>query len=161
MQRFIRHLFFPRFVTRRRFPLPRLQAIEDAIGTAESHTSGEIRFVVETALPPSELWRGLGARERAQQVFADLRLWDTDARNGVLVYVLMADRDVELVADRGACGCIGQEDWEGICRIMEGHFRERRFVEGAIAGVETVGRLLARHFPGDRRDELPNQPTLL
>jgi uncharacterized membrane protein len=159
--RTLRHLLASRTATRRRFSAEVLQSIEAATVAAESRSSGEIRFVVETAFDLPDLWAGLTPRQRALQTFSDLHLWDTELRNGVLIYVLMADRDVEIVADRGAARHVPQEDWEGVCRIMERHFREQRFGEGAQAGIEAVGRLLARHFPGDKRDELPNQPVLL
>jgi len=164
MARLLRHLFATRSGTRRRFPAQLLESIEAAIKAAEARTSGEIRFVVETALEPDEVWAGLTPRERAMQTFSDLHIWNTELRNGVLVYVLLADRDVEIVADRGAAERIGQADWEGVCRAMEAHFRAGRFAEGALAGVNAVGALLETHFPADRernRDELPNQPALL
>ena len=130
---------------------------------AEARTSGEIRFVIETALDIPELVGGQSAARRAHEAFAQLRVWDSELSNGVLIYVLMADRDVEIVADRGAARRISPTEWEAACRLMESHFREGRFKEGALAGVEAVGGLLEREFPsrsGDR-DELPNQPTLL
>jgi len=164
MARLLRHLFATRSGTRRRFPAQLLESIEAAIKAAEARTSGEIRFVVETALEPDEVWAGLTPRERAMQTFSDLHIWNTELRNGVLVYVLLADRDVEIVADRGAAERVGQADWEGVCRAMEAHFRAGRFAEGALAGVNAVGTLLEKHFPADRernRDELPNQPALL
>jgi len=153
-----------RAATRRRFPVKVMESIEAAIASAETRTSGEIRFMIESALELPDLWGGVKPRERALQTFAVLHLWNTELRNGVLIYVLMADRDVEIIADRGAAQRIAQDDWEGVCRLMEGHFREARFAEGALAGVEAVGRLLERHFPaqaGHNRDELPNQPALL
>ena len=162
--RSLRHLFATRLGTRRRFPVRVLESIEAAIAAAERTTSGEIRFVVETALELTEVWSGLSPRERATQTFSDLHIWNTELRNGVLIYVLLADRDVEILADRGAAERIGQADWEGVCRAMEGHFRAGRFAEGSLAGVAAVGGLLEKHFPADRarnRDELPNQPTLL
>jgi len=162
--RTLRHLAATHAGTRRRFPAAVLQSIEAAIAAAEARTSGEIRFVVETALEMSEVWSGLMPRERALQTFSDLHIWHTELRNGVLIYVLLADRDVEIVADRGANQRIAQADWEGVCRVMEGHFRAGRFGEGSLAGVGGVADLLARHFPpqaGSNRDELPNQPALL
>lgn len=158
-----RHLCASRAATRRRFPQAVMESIETAIAAAERRSSGEIRFVVETALEISDLWARLTARERALQTFSDLHIWDTELRNGVLIYVLAADRNVEIVADKGAAAQIGQADWEAACRLMEQHFRARRFADGAIAGVEAVGGLLERHFPVQSRDrdELPNQPTLL
>jgi uncharacterized membrane protein len=162
--RTLRHLFATKVGTRRRFSAQVMDAIEAGIAAAEKTTSGEMRFVVETALELPEVWAGLSPRERAAQTFSDLHIWNTELRNGVLIYVLLADRDVEILADRGAAERIGQADWEGVCRVMEGHFREGRYSEGALAGVAGVGRLLEKHFPADRgrnRDELPNQPTLL
>jgi uncharacterized membrane protein len=158
-----RHLCASRAATRRRFPQAVMESIEAAIAAAERRSSGEIRFVVETALEIPDLWARLTARERALQTFSDLHIWDTELRNGVLIYVLAADRIVEIVADKGAAAQIGQADWEAACRLMEQHFRARRFADGAIAGVEAVGGLLERHFPVQSRDrdELPNQPTLL
>jgi uncharacterized membrane protein len=161
--RSLRHLFATRAGTRRRFTDAVDATIESAIRGAETRTSGEIRFVIETALDLPELWSGITPRERALQVFSQLRVWDTELRNGVLLYVLAADRDVEVVADRGAATRIPPAEWESVCRLIEEHFRAGRFQEGAVAGVEAVGRLLEREFPvrsGDR-DELPNQPTLL
>ena len=158
-----RHLTASRARTRRRFPGAALESIESAIGTAEKRTSGEIRFMIETALDIPDLWSRLTPRDRALQTFSDLHLWNTALRNGVLIYVLMADRDVEIVADRGAAAVIQAGEWEGVCRLIEGHFREQRFAAGAVAGVEAVGRLLEQHFPAQTpdRDELPNQPSLL
>ena len=119
--------------------------------------------MIETALDIPELWAGVTARARAEAVFAQLRVWDTELRNGVLIYVLMADRNVEIVADRGAAARISLTEWEAVCRLIEGHFRAGRFKEGAVAGVDEVGRLLEREFSARSadRDELPNQPTLL
>jgi uncharacterized membrane protein len=97
------------------------------------------------------------------QVFGQLGVWDTAANNGVLIYLLLADHVVEIVADRGIAARIAQSEWDGVCREMERHYREKRFGEGSVAGVRAVGRLLSRHFPGRRAgpDELPNQPVLL
>jgi uncharacterized membrane protein len=161
--RTLKHLFSTRAGTRARFPAALEQAISAAVSRAESRTSGEIRFVIETALELPELWSGVTPRERALQVFAQLGVWDTELRNGVLIYVLAADRDVEIVADRGAASRISPTEWEGVCRLIESHFHEGRFQEGALAGVDAVGGLLEREFPSraGNRDELPNQPTLL
>jgi uncharacterized membrane protein len=161
--RLLRHLFATRASTRRRFSDAVDAEIESAIRAAETGTSGEIRFAIETALDIAELWAGLTPRERAMQVFSQLRVWDTELRNGVLIYVLGADRDVEIVADRAAAAKIPAAEWEAVCRLIEGHFRAGRFEAGAVAGVAAVGGLLVLHFPavpGDR-NELPNQPTLL
>lgn len=161
--RTLKHLFSTRGGTRARFPAALEQAVSAAVSRAEARTSGEIRFVIETALDLSDLWSGITPRERALQVFAQLGVWDTELRNGILIYVLAADRDVEIVADRGAATRISPTEWEAVCRLIESHFREGRFQDGALAGVEAVGGLLEREFPSHsgNRNELPNQPTLL
>jgi len=165
--RFLKHVFAPPALTRRRFSPESERDIASAIAAAEQRSSGEIRLAVETALSLRDLWSGKPPRERAAEVFAQLRVWDTELRNGVLIYVLMADRDVEIVADRGAAARISLTEWESVCRLIEGHFQAGRFREGAVAGVDEVGRLLEREFSASRvhgkpdRDELPNQPTLL
>ncbi len=161
--RTIRHLCATRAGTRRRFDSETEAAIAANIREMEARTSGEIRFAVETAFDLPELWRGVTPRERAVRVFAELGVWDTELRNGVLIYVMAADRDVEIVVDRGAARLIAAPEWEAACHVMEEHFHAGRFSEGAVAGICAVGELLARHFPtrsGDR-DELPNQPVLL
>jgi uncharacterized membrane protein len=161
--RFLRHLFFTRWMTRRRFTPLALGEIEAAIRETESRHAGEIRFVVETALDLAGLADDIAPRDRALQVFGQLGVWDTEHNNGVLIYLLLADQVVEIVADRGIATRITQSEWDGVCREMERHFREGRFTEGSVAGIRGVGRLLSRHFPGRQApaDELPNQPVLL
>ena len=161
--RFLRHIFATRWTTRRRFTPRVLADIETAIRETEALHAGEIRFAVETALDTAELVDDLAPRRRAMQVFGQLGVWDTAQNNGVLIYLLMADHIVEIVADRGIAARIPQSEWDGVCSEMERHYREGRFGEGSVAGVRGVGRLLARHFPGRRggADELPNQPVLL
>jgi uncharacterized membrane protein len=159
----LRHLFATRWRTRQYFTPAVLAEIESAIAEVEARHSGEIRFVVETALDVEGLWRQVPPRTRALEVFGHLGVWDTAANNGVLIYVLFADRDVEILADRGLASRVPQEEWEQICREIEAHYREGRFAQGSVAGVRSVGRLLERHFPGQGADadELPNQPVLL
>lgn len=145
------------------FPPDVLKVIETAIWEDERRHGGQIRFAIETALEWNELRAGLSARERAIDVFSHLRVWDTERNNGVLIYVLLADRDVEIVADRGIHALAGAAAWEDICRHMESEFREGRFREGALEGVHRVGNLMAAHFPPipGARDELPNRPVIL
>lgn len=150
-------------VTRRRFPAHALTAIESAIASVESRHAGEIRFVIETALDLSTLLAARTPRERAVEIFAHYRVWDTANNNGVLIYLLMAEHDVEIVADRGIAVKVSDAEWQAVCHDMEEHFRAGRFREGAVAGVEGVAALLARHFPheGGDRNEQPNRPILL
>lgn len=163
LQRFIRHLLTTRWTARRCFPPPVLQQIDSAIQEVESKHAGEVRFVVESALDFAQLWNDLPPRQRALEVFSQLGVWDTEGNNGVLIYVLLADHDVEILADRGIAKRVPHEQWETICHEMEQHFRAGRFAEGAVAGIRGVGELLARHFPAGKGDanELPNQPVLL
>jgi len=163
LSRLLRHLFATRWQTRRKFTPDVLAEIERVIGEVEARHSGEVRFVVETALDWPELWRDLPPRRRAAQVFGQLGIWDTAHNNGVLIYVLLADRNVEILADRGIAAQVPAHEWEQVCRDIEGHYRAGRFGQGSVMGVRGVGALLARHFPRDRGDanELPNQPVLL
>ena len=161
--RALRHLFASRWGTRRRFTAGVLAQIEKSIAALENRHAGEIRFAIETAFDLPELWYGTTPRERAVAVFGHLGVWDTAGSNGVLIYVLMADRDVEIVADRAIAERVPQADWDAVCREMEGHFRAGRFAEGAEAGIAGVGALLARNFPGlgGDRNEQSDAPVLL
>jgi uncharacterized membrane protein len=167
MRRLLRHATALHWRTRMLFPRATLDAIQEAIARAERAHAGEIRFAVETALPPRRIIGEIDARARAMEVFSDLRVWDTEHNNGVLIYVLIADRSVEIVADRGVSARVASAEWEAVCRMMEEHFRAGRFKPGSIAGIDAVGGLLARHFPAvipnqpAARNELPDQPTLL
>lgn len=164
LQRLGRHLVTGHLQARRDFPQATLARVEAAIKSCESRHAGEIRFVIEAALHPAQVWRGLSARQRAVDVFSLLRVWDTEHNNGVLIYVLLADRAVEIVADRGAAGDrVPPAEWQAVCRLMESHFREGRFERGAVDGVEGVAAVLARHPPGPRGagNELPDAPVML
>lgn len=161
--RFLSHVFTTRWSTRRHFPVRVLDAIEQGIAECEGRHGGEVRFVVETAFDLPDLWRGLTPRQRALQLFGQFGVWDTAHNNGVLIYVLMADHDVEIVADRGIAQHVAQAEWQAVCRQMESHYRAGRFQEGSVVGIFAVGALLGRHFPGNKKsdNELPNQPVLL
>jgi uncharacterized membrane protein YgcG len=163
LRRLWRHLTTWPLHTRRRFPIATLSAVETAIADVEKRHAGEVRFAVETSLDLRALRAGLAPRARALEVFSVLRVWDTERNNGVLIYLLMADRDVEIVADRGIAARVPTERWEQVCRAMEAHFREERWREGSLAGIEGVAALLAEHFPheGGDANEQPNRPVLL
>jgi uncharacterized membrane protein len=163
LARFFRHLATPTAAVRLRFPPRTLAAIEREIAASERTHDGQIRFAVEAALAPLAVLAGQTARERALEVFSRLRVWDTERNNGVLVYLLLADRDVEIVADRGIHAAAGGGAWEAVCREMEGRFREGAFEAGAVGGIRAVGALLARSFPrsGPARDELPDRPEII
>ena len=152
-----------RWTVNRAFPKRSLAAIERAIKESESAHRAEIRFVVEGALDIAPVLRGQSARDRAIDVFSHLRIWDTEHNNGVLIYLLLADRDVEIVADRGIHAKVGAGEWEKICRAMEAAFRKGDFQGGGIDGIREVTRHLVAHFPaiGDDRNELPDKPVVL
>jgi uncharacterized membrane protein len=162
-RRILAHLATSPRAVKRAFPEQALAAIQAAIGEAERTHAGEIRFAVEGALELSALFRGQTPRERALAAFAGLGVWDTEQNNGVLVYLLLADHDVEIVADRGVMARVGAGELEAVCRLMESAFREGHFEEGAVRGIRALGELLARHFPrpARERDELPDRPVIL
>lgn len=119
---------------------------------------------MEGALHSAALLRGQTAGERAMEVFSLLRVWDTEHNNGVLIYVLLADRAVEIVADRGIHAKVGTQEWAKICHSMETAFAQGRYLEGMEAGIRAVTHCLAEHFPvrdGERAGELPDSPVLL
>lgn len=161
--RVCRHLLANRSRVNRAFPKPSLDAIEQAIKASEATHAGQIRFVVEGALDGRPLFRDQPLRERALDLFSRLRVWDTAHNSGVLIYVLLADRNVEIVADRGIDAAVGHAAWQRICSTMEGEFGEGRFEQGVIAGIAAVTEHLATHFPkGDGgRNELPDAPVVL
>jgi len=161
IKRMLRHFWMTRWYVNSVFPASVLHAIEQAVRQAEFTHGGEIRFAVEGELTTRELLNDLPPRERALQVFGQLRVWDTANNNGVLIYVLLADHDVEIVADRGYVGRVSNEEWATVCRRMEEAFKQRDFERGAVQGVAEVSRLVARHFPAIDRNELPDSPVLL
>ncbi|HEX2331831.1 MAG TPA: TPM domain-containing protein [Burkholderiales bacterium] len=162
-RRIARHLLMLPGAVSRAFPASAMAAIEQAIAASEREHSGEVRFAVEPALDTSALLAGESARERAIEVFSHLRLWDTDHRNGVLMYLLLADRDIEIVADRGVAAKVDASEWEAICREMETSLRSGDYGAAVVRGIEAASRLLARHFPrrAADRNELPDRPVAL
>ncbi len=153
----------PPWLVRRYFSRAVMARIEHAISESEALHNGEIRFAVESVLDLSPLLHGQDARQRAMEVFSQLRVWDTEHNSGVLIYLLLADRDVEIVADRGIHAKVGNAEWERICRQMEAAFHAGRFEEGVLAGMREVTALLVRHFPvkTDNPNELSDQPVVL
>jgi uncharacterized membrane protein len=161
--RLLRHLATSRHLVRRRFPASALAAIEAAIAAGEQRHEPEIRFAVEAALHPRAVIRGHTPRERALALFGELRVWDTEHNTGVLIYLLLADRAVEIVADRGVAARVAPVEWQAICREIEAELRAGRSEAGALAGIRAVSDLLARHFPasGTPRREQPDRPVVL
>jgi uncharacterized membrane protein len=162
--RLAKHLFTDHASVRRLFPPSELDAIERAIADGEARHRGQVCVAIEPSLPLVRVAAKLAPRDRALEVFGLARVWDTEDNCGVLLYVLLADRDVEVVADRGIHAKVGDDAWSAICRKMERAFAEGRFGEGLSTGVAEVNALLEAHFPGDGRpsaNELANRPLLL
>lgn len=163
IKRIVKHLATSHAQVRRAFPRSALTAIERAIKASEAAHAGEIRFVVESALDGLPLFRGQSPRERSIDVFSQLRIWDTQHNNGLLIYLLLADRAVEIVADRGIHAKVNSHEWSKVCRNMEAAFKQSNFEGGVIAGVQAVTRHLVEHFPADGRiaNELPDKPVMM
>ncbi len=163
LKRFWRHVVMSPGGALRAFPSTTLDAIQREVASQEARHRGEIAVVVEAELTSGQLWRDLPARDRAREVFAQRGVWNTEENNGVLIYVLLADRSVEIVADRGIDKRVKPEEWSAICRAIESEFARGRFEHGAIAGVRSVSDLIARDFPAtdDRRNELDDRPAMI
>jgi uncharacterized membrane protein len=161
--RILRHLFMTPWQERRAFPRSTLEVITHAIQVSEGAHAGQIRFAVEGALHGGPLYHGQSARERAIDVFSHLRMWDTEHRNGVLIYLLLADRAVEIVADRGVHSRVGSNEWESICRQMEQSFKAGHFEQGVVTGIQAITQHLREHYPiySDELRELPDAPAVL
>jgi uncharacterized membrane protein len=162
IRRILKHLLTTHAQVARAFPPSALAEIEKAIAASETSHSGELRFVVEGALDGAPLFSGQSPRERAIALFSQLRIWDTEHNNGLLIYLLLADHAVEIVADRGIDAKVGSEVWRQICRQMEAAFRQSAYQAGVLAGVQAVTQQLARHFPpDDRGNELSDKPLIV
>ena len=163
-KRILRHLFTDHRAVRRAFPPAAMLAIEKAVGEEERRHDGELRFAVEASFPIGELLREVQSRERAIAWFGRLRVWDTEQNSGVLIYLLLADRRVEIVADRGVHSKVGRAAWEAICGEMQQEFARGQFERGVVIGVRAISDLLATHYPaggGENPNELPDKPAVL
>lgn len=159
----LRHLFSGDPVARH-FPPATLDAIQHAIALGERSHRGEVCFAVEGTLPWRLALSRRSVRDRALDVFAHLRVWDTRENTGVLIYVLLAERAIEIVADRGVAARVDDAQWRVVCEQVRACFAAGAFQAGAIVAVEHAGALLAAHFPadpGDNPDELPDRPVVL
>jgi uncharacterized membrane protein len=164
MQRLLANLFDGWFQLRRRFPAPLLDEMAAAIAAGERTHQGEVCFAVESRLHPFSVLDGVDAHTRAHQVFAQLRVWNTEHNSGVLFYVLMAEHRIEIVADRGVARHVTQAEWDTICTGMRDSYSRGEWREGSLQGIAAAHALLSRHFPGNGkppRDELPDRPVLL
>jgi len=134
-----------------------LQRLEARVAASERRHSGEIRLCVEAGLPLSYLWRGATARQRAVTLFGKLRVWDTEHNNGVLIYLLLAEHAIEIVADRGLSRHVPQSHWDGLVAGMRQAFGRGRFEEGLMQAIGAVDALLLRHYPLDDGKHNPNE----
>ena len=163
IKRILRHLLTTTAAGRRAFPPATLEAIQHAIAAGEALHRAEVRLIVEPALELGELWRGESARQRARDLFAEYGIWDTEENCGVLIYINLADHQVEIVADRGVGRAIAAHEWEAVCKTMTRDFAHGRFHDSALAALEQLNALLHQRFPasGPRPDQLSNQPLIL
>ena len=140
-----------------------MHAIEAAIRQSETSHMSELRFAVEAGLDWPDLLAGTSSHGRALEVFSRLRVWDTEHNSGVLIYLLLADRKVEIIADRGIHARVGEAGWAAICRNMEHRFRAGEFEGGVLEGIAAITVLLQQHFPaqGVNPNELPDYPVAL
>ena len=155
--RILKHRAFDETDTRRAFGPALLERLRQRVAASERRHSGEIRVCVEAGLPLSYLWRGSSARERAITMFGKLRVWDTAHNNGVLIYLLLAEHAIEIVADRGLNAHVSHDDWARVVAGMREAFRARRYEEGLNAAIDAVDAVLARHFPIDAATHNPNE----
>ena len=163
IKRIVKHLLATDGQVKRAFPPSVLREIEQMIKASEAEHTGEIRFVVEGGLDGRPLYHGQSARERAIDLFSQLRVWDTHANSGLLIYLLLADRAVEIVADRGISAKVSPHEWSRICREMEMAFQQSDYARGVVGGLQSVTHHLVTHFPADGRsgNELPDKPVIL
>ncbi len=161
--RVLKHLLLPDWWLRRVFTRGDLAAIGKAVAASEKSHRGELRFVVEASMPLTFLWHDVTPRARAVDLFSTLRIWDTEENSGILIYVQLVERRVEILADRGIAARVPQAEWDAICRGMERSFADGQWRQGAVQAVTRAGELLASHFPArdDNPNELPDQPLIL
>jgi uncharacterized membrane protein len=158
-----RHLFISPLALKKRFPKAVMQRIEQAIAESEQSHLGEIRFAVELNLPLLDILRKKSGQQRAVEVFSQLQVWDTEQNNGVLLYLLLADHDFEILADRGIHQHVGKQGWARISHEMEMLFKQGQFEAGVLHGITQINNLLSQHYPAttNNHNELPNAPVII
>ena len=164
LQRLLANLCEGWFQLHRRFPADLLDEIAVVVAEGERTHLGEVRLAVESRLSPLAVLAGLDAPTRARQLFGQLGIWDTEHNNGVLLYVLLAEHRIEIVADRGIARHVAPKEWAEACTHMRDAYAREQWRGGSLQGIADVHALLRRHFPGDgreRSDELSDRPVLL
>lgn len=169
---FLKHLWLDESDSRKTLPPDALERLRQRVAASEALHSGEIRIFVEASLPASYLWRHFAqqlplpvlARQRALMMFSKLGVWDTAQNNGVLIYLLLAEREIELVADRGIHAVVGPQEWAAMVQRMAKAFAAGQYEAGLAKAIDEISAPLARHFALDpvaaNRNELPDQPAL-
>ena len=163
IRRISRHLFTTKHHLKSTFPPHVLKAIGQAIKSSETQHCGELRFVIEPALDSLSVLSGVTPRQRAIEIFSQLRVWDTEHNSGLLIYLLLADRAVEIVADRGIHARVGTQQWTAICNQVQSDFKQSAYESGVLAGIASATALLVKNFPakGTHKNELPDSPVVL
>lgn len=166
LKRYFAHVLMTPMTVRRHFNAGVLAHIEAAISAGERGHTGQVRFVVEAELSTVALWHDISARQRAKALFAKLGIWNTEQNNGVLLYVLLADRKVEIIADRAIDRAVGHPAWDAIVKQIDAHFARDEFEAGAITGITQIHAQLRQHFPHDssheaRSNEQSDAPIVL
>lgn len=161
--RLFRHLRTTTAAGKRAFPEKTLNAIEEAITEGERRHRAEVRVIVEPSLDLQEVLAGVSPRDRARELFAQYGVWDTEENCGVLVYVNLADHQVEIVADRGVGRIVAAADWQAVCRTMTQGFARGDYHNSTLAALAQLNALLQEHYPddGSTRNQLANQPVML
>jgi len=162
-RRAFRHLLTGASEGRRCFPPATLAAIAAAITEGETRHRAEVRLIVEPALTFGAAFDNVSNRDRARALFAQYGVWDTEENCGVLIYVNLAARAVDIVADRNVGRLVSDSDWQAVCRTMTAGFARGDFHDSTLAALGQLADLLQRHFPADgvRPNQLPNEAVIL
>ena len=164
LKRILKHRWLDEGDANRAVPVEMVERLMRRVAASEKRHGGEIRICVEAGLPLSYLWRNASARERAITLFGKLRVWDTEANNGVLIYLLLADHAIEIVADRGLNQRVTEADWKVMANALGAAVRAGRYEDGLTQALEEVSAVLVKHFPLVPSDvnpnELPNRPIV-
>ncbi|MGC3961955.1 MAG: TPM domain-containing protein [Rhodocyclaceae bacterium] len=163
LTRFYRHVWGGEREARNLFPPTTLERIEQAVARSEGRHRGELRILIEGGAGMAGAWRRIDVRQRALAFFSELRVWDTDDNSGVLIYLLLAEHRIEIIADRGIDARVPDAVWDDIARTATAHFRQGNGEEGVLAVIDACTTLLAEHFPAHEHNvnELPDAPIVI
>jgi uncharacterized membrane protein len=167
IQRLLKQFYYNLIGIRSLFPIETQKTIQSAIARSEASHRGEIRIVIEAGLGIQQILFHQSARSRALDLFSELRIWDTEANNGVLIYLLLADHNIEIVADRGLNRVVSKNEFEQICKSIEDQLKNGRYEAGLVLGIESLTEIMRANFPllespqGREPDELPDRLVIL